>query len=162
MRTVSVWTAIAVAIAAVPSIAFAAETKPDDKTKVAPAQTAEHNYAASGKRDPFKNETEVVLPPKDPTCGGLCEFDLDQLKVQALVTGLSVPLAGLLAPNGKLYIVDKGTKVGKRRGWVAEVSSEKIVIEEPCAKDSSRMCKTEVEIPKEAPAADEDLTRKKK
>lgn len=157
MRTVSLLASI---VLAVPSIAVAAETKAD-KAKVAPA-AADHAYAAPGKRDPFKNETEVVLPPKDPTCGGLCEFDLEQLKVQAIVTGLSMPLAGLLAPNGKVYIVDKGTKVGKRGGQVGEVTTERIVIEEPCAKDSSKKCRTELAIPKDGSSkGDEDLSRKK-
>ncbi|HEY3445092.1 MAG TPA: pilus assembly protein PilP [Myxococcales bacterium] len=161
MRTVSVLTAIALSL---PCLALAAETKSDksDKGKVAPAPAAEHNYAAAGKRDPFKELDVVLPPPKDLNCGGLCNFDLEQFKVTALVTGLSMPLAGLEAPNGKVYIVDKGTKLGKRGGWVAEVTAEKIVIEEPCAKDSTRKCKTELAIPKDkAPAADEDLTRKK-
>ena len=161
MRKNLVLAALALAFA-IPSAASAGEAAKSDKDKLAPPPAAEHSYGAAAKRDPFKNETEVVLPPKDPTCGGLCEFDVEQLKVAAVVTGLSVPLAGLEAPNGKVYIVDKGTKVGKRGGRVLEVSAGKIVIEEPCAKESSKKCKTELAVAKDAkPGVDEDLTRKK-
>ena len=78
-----------------------AATAAKDPAKPAPSYT----YSAADKRDPFKEGIEVTLPPPPPNCGRLCEFDLEQLKVSALATGISTPIAGVEAPNGKVYIV---------------------------------------------------------
>ncbi|MBI5547174.1 MAG: pilus assembly protein PilP [Deltaproteobacteria bacterium] len=147
-----------------PASAQSPKTEMKEKaTKVEAPPPQEHSYLAAGKRDPFKNEQEVVLTPPPPGCNTLCDYEVDQLRVAALVSGLSVPLAGLEAPNGKVYIVDKGTRLGKRGGRVVEVSGGKIVVEEPCAKDSTKKCRSEIAIAKEAkPHQDEDLTRRAK
>jgi type IV pilus assembly protein PilP len=135
--------------------------KPPAKAATKP-EPVEHNYQAANKRDPFKNETEVVLPPALPTCGTLCEYGVEQFRIAALVTGMATPLAGLEAPNGKVYIVDRNTPIGKNGGRVIEVSALKVVVEEPCAKDTSRKCRTEIGGAKDPQQPkDEDLLRKK-
>jgi len=141
-----------------------AQAKPKDEKKVEPAPAAaDHVYAPAGKRDPFQErEVKVVFPPSPPNCGTLCQFDVEQFKVSAVVTGTSTPLAGLEAPNGKVYIVDRGTVVGKRNGRVVEVLAGKVVIEEPCAKELGKKCRTELVLAAEPKASDEDLQRKKK
>ena len=146
--------------------AFADPPKADKQPAKATAKPApepvEHTYQAGGKRDPFKNETEVVLPPPSPNCGTLCEYGVDQFRLAALVTSLATPLAGLEAPNGKVYIVERNTQIGKNGGHVVEVSSEKVVVEEQCAKETSRKCRTEITLSKDGKQQkDEDLTRKK-
>jgi type IV pilus assembly protein PilP len=142
--------------------ALAAEPAKSDKKEVAPQ--AEHAYVAAGKRDPFKDlEITITVPPPPPSCGSLCEYDVEQFKLSALVTGLNLPVAGLDAPNGKVYIVDRNTRLGKRGGRVVEISAKGVVVEEPCAKDSARLCKTTIGMPKELEkAVDEDLARKSK
>lgn len=153
-----------VAMSAVLLLASAAQAEPPKAAEKAAAAKAaapeaEHRYLAAGKRDPFK-ETEVVLPPKPGAgCGSLCEYDVAQFKLKALVTGITTPLAGLEAPNGKVYIVDKGTLVGQRSGRVVEVSPRAVVVEEPCARETTRKCRTTISLPEEKAPADEDLQR---
>jgi type IV pilus assembly protein PilP len=140
--------------------ATAAEPAKAAKKEAAPP--VEHTYVAAEKRDPFKDlEIRVHIPPPPPNCSSLCQFDVEQFKLAALVTGLNSPLAGVEAPNGKVYIVDVNTRIGKRGGRVSRVSAAGIVVEEPCAKDSARTCKTTIGMPKEVEkAVDEDLQRK--
>jgi type IV pilus assembly protein PilP len=153
--------ALAVAVLFACASTLAAEPAKADKKEAAPPP-AEHTYVAAGKRDPFKDlEIKITIPPIGPTCGSLCDFEVEQFKISALVTGLNSPLAGIEAPNGKVYIVDVNTRIGKRGGRVTKVNASGIVIEEPCAKDSSHMCTTTLGIPRELRANDEDLTRKK-
>ncbi|HCF56508.1 MAG TPA: hypothetical protein DFS52_00735 [Myxococcales bacterium] len=117
--------------------------------------------ARPATRDPFKEEIEVVLPPPPPSCGKLCEFDLDHLRVAALVTGMSTPIAGLEAPNGKVYVVDRGTPVGKRGGKVVEISNGRIVVEEQCRKGGAvATCRVVLGIPETKMAPEENLLRR--
>ena len=152
---------LAVAVLFACASALAAEPAKADKKEAAPPP-AEHTYVAAGKRDPFKDlEIKVNIPPPPPNCQSLCEFEVEQFKLAALVTGLNSPLAGIEAPNGKVYIVDVNTRIGKRGGKVTKVNASGIVIEEPCAKDSMRVCPTTLTLPKDPKTNDEDLTRKK-
>lgn len=151
-----------VALSAVVLLAASARGEPPKAeksvAKVA-APEAEHAYVGAGKRDPFQ-EAAVVLPPKqDAPCGTLCSYDLAQFKLKALVTGITTPLAGLEAPNGKVYIVDRGTRIGKRSGRVVEVSPRSVVVEEPCARESTKKCRTTLGLPVQPAPADEDLQR---
>ncbi|MGI5862778.1 MAG: pilus assembly protein PilP [Myxococcales bacterium] len=117
--------------------------------------------ARPAARDPFKQEIEVVLPPPPPSCGKLCEYDVDQLRVAVLVTGMTTPIAGLEAPNGKVYVVDRGTAVGKRGGKVVEISGRRIVVEEPCRKGGAvATCRVVLEIPEAKVAPEENLLRR--
>ena len=151
--------AFAVAFAA---SALAAEPAKADKNDAAAAKQVEHAYVAADKRDPFKElEIKITIPPTGPECGSLCQFDVEQFKLSALVTGLNSPLAGVEAPNGKVYIVDVNQRIGKRGGRVTKVSASGIVIEEPCAKETTRVCSTTLTMPKDGKPADEDLQRKK-
>ena len=119
--------------------------------------------AITAKRDPFRPELDVVLPPPPPECGRLCEYDLVQLRVAALVTGMSVPLAGVEAPNGKVYIVDRGTPIGKLGGRVVEVANGQVVVEEPC-KQAGKVarCRTnlKVAVAQPVPQQEENLLRR--
>jgi Tfp pilus assembly protein PilP len=154
---------IAVALCTASARSFAAEPAKADAKSPAKADkpAVEHSYVAPGKRDPF--ETIVILPPKeDHGCGSLCEWDTEQLKLAALATGINTPLAGVQAPNGAVYIVDRGTRIGKHNGRVTEVTASGVVVEEQCAKESGKLCKTTIVMPSEEPKGkDENLLRKK-
>jgi type IV pilus assembly protein PilP len=153
--------ASAVSLMLLAPAANAAETKaktvaPQDAQASAPERAA----ARGAVRDPFKPETEVVLPPVAPECGRLCEFDLEQLRVAALVTGMSTPLAGVQAPNGKVYVVDRGTMIGKKGGRVVEIANGRITVEEPCKRGGQvAKCQIVLGVPKDLRAPEENLLR---
>jgi len=56
--------------------------------------------------------------------------------------------------------LDLAEQIGKHGGRVIDVAGGKIVVEEPCAKDTGKKCKTTIGGEKDASAADEDLSRK--
>src|SRR5690349_5056388 len=75
-------------VAAAPRPAAAA---PDAGTSTAAAEL--YVYDPVAKRDPFRSPTNDVSPRGDANCADpLCQFDLDQLTLVAVVTGDANPL----------------------------------------------------------------------
>ena len=64
--------------------------------------------------------------PRSP----LERFPLDQLKVTAIVSGISNPRALVMAPNNESFIVKKNMRMGKNRGRVARITGRAIYVEE--------------------------------
>lgn len=99
---------------------------------VASEEVLEYHYVPDNKPDPFqpllverkRREGEALLTP-------LQQYDLSQLVLVGVVSGIAEPRAMLEDPDGKGYIVQIGTWVGKSGGKVAEVGSDWIkVVEE--------------------------------
>ena len=105
----------------------------------AAAANADSNYLYAynpvGKRDPFRNLLDDL-----PTRGGsespslcgdpLCQFDLDQLALVAVVSGDANPLAMLEDPAHTGYIVRRNSKVGRQGGKVTDVKRDCVVVTE--------------------------------
>lgn len=104
---------------------------------------SEHEYAYSpiGKRDPFrsplldevkveKKEVVPVKPVENLRCGPLCKWDLEQLRLVAIVSGVSSPMAMVEAPDGKGYTVRRGAFIGKRNGKVTNIRPSEMVVTE--------------------------------
>ncbi len=93
-------------------------------------------YNSINKRDPFRGtlvdtrETRVdpaggaAAPCGDP----LCQLDLDELVVVAVVSGDANPLAMVEDRKGVGHIVRRNTKMGKSGGKVTQVLRECIVV----------------------------------
>lgn len=134
--------------------AAAAAGAPDSGTGA--AQTSEWVYSSVGKRDPFRSfidELEAsrgggVAPCKTP----LGRFELEQLRLVAVVTGLADPVAMVEAPNGVGYALRRGACLGKNGGVVAAIRSGEVVVAEWAVKaDGSRdRTRTILKLPKEA------------
>lgn len=95
----------------------------------------EYAYSPVGKRDPFRSvlddaKQQGTDPGGDVDCGPLCKWDLEQLKLVAVVSGVSNPLAMVEDPNGRGYIVRRGTFVGKRNGKVTQIRSGEVMVTE--------------------------------
>ncbi len=106
------------------------ETKP---AEVLPA--VEYAYSPVGKRDPFRSTIDEKMGPVEsspgtPNCGPLCKWELEQLRLVAVISGVSNPLAMVEDPQGRGYIVRRGTFVGKRNGKVTQIRSGEIVVTE--------------------------------
>ncbi len=93
-----------------------------------------YSYNALGKRDPFRNMT-VDTPREgdnkqpDIDCNEpLCRFDVDDLKVVAVISGDANPLAMLEDPGQVGHIVHRNTKVGKQGGKVTAIERDCLVV----------------------------------
>jgi type IV pilus assembly protein PilP len=137
-------TAPAEAAAAAPAAATAEPSKP------------EWSYSSVGKRDPFRS----FLSELDKETGSLAtrcatplgRFELEQLRLVAVVTGLEDPVAMVEAPTGVGYSVRRGACIGKNGGAVAAVRTGELVVSEWATRaDGSRdRTQTILRLPKEA------------
>jgi type IV pilus assembly protein PilP len=129
---------------------------------VAPAAAAaepekpEWSYSSVGKRDPFRSflsDLQLTGPALVTRCSApLGRFELEQLKLVAVITGLADPVAMLEAPNGVGYSVRRGACLGKNGGIVAAVRSGEVVVSEWAIRaDGTRdRTQTVLKLPKEA------------
>jgi len=121
----------------------------------APAPDAEVAYSSVGKRDPFKSflgdlraTTGAVVTRCNTPLG---RFELDQLRLVAVITGLADPLAMVEAPTGVGYAVRKGACIGKNGGVVATIRTGEVVVTEWAMRADGTREKTEtaLRLPKE-------------
>ena len=116
--------------------------KPVTKTVVKPAEevaAAEevtepppYVYTAEGKRDPFKPVVQVrqASMPEPELLTPLQKFDLSQLKLIGIILGKGEPVAMVIAPDQKSYILKKGVKVGRSGGVVTSVEKDVVLVRE--------------------------------
>jgi len=120
-----------------------------------PAPEAEVAYSSVGKRDPFKSflgdlrtTTGAVVTRCNTPLG---RFELDQLRLVAVITGLADPLAMVEAPTGVGYALRKGACIGKNGGVVATIRAGEVVVTEWAMRADGTREKTEtaLRLPKE-------------
>ncbi|HVP68946.1 MAG TPA: pilus assembly protein PilP [Anaeromyxobacteraceae bacterium] len=91
-------------------------------------------YSSVGKRDPFKSfvaDLRATSGPTSPRCRtALGRYELDQLRLVAVVTGLADPVAMVEVPTGVGYSIRKGSCMGKNGGVVAAIRSGEVVVTE--------------------------------
>lgn len=78
------------------------------------------------KRDPFiapeaKAEREL---------NELQQFDLNEMNLVAILTGMGSPQAMVVLPNGKTHIVQKGDSIGRHNGRIHRIKSDEVVVTE--------------------------------
>jgi len=121
----------------------------------AKAAEAEPAYSSVGKRDPFKSfllDLRSSTGPVVTRCNTpLGRFELDQLRLVAVITGLADPLAMVEAPTGVGYTLRKGACIGKNGGVVAGIRSDEVVVNEWALKaDGTReRTQTVLRLPKQ-------------
>jgi type IV pilus assembly protein PilP len=133
----------------------AAKAAPAPAASPAASPEAEVAYSSVGKRDPFKSflgdlraTTGAVVTRCNTPLG---RFELDQLRLVAVVTGLADPLAMVEAPNGVGYSVRKGACIGRNGGVVATIRTGEVVVTEWAMRADGTREKTEtsLRLPKE-------------
>jgi type IV pilus assembly protein PilP len=140
----------AAAAAAAPAAAPAAE---EPKKAAEP----EWSYSSVGKRDPFRSflvearNSPSALATRCATPLG--RYELEQLKLVAVITGLEDPVAMVEAPTGVGYAVRRGSCMGKNGGTVAAVRTGEIVVAEWAVRaDGTRdRTQTVLSLPKREP-----------
>ena len=118
--------------------------------------TPEWSYSSVGKRDPFRSflaeleQTSTGLATRCATPLG--RFELEQLRLVAVVTGLEDPVAMVQAPSGVGYSVRRGACIGKNGGVVAAVRSGEVVVTEWAIRADGTRDKTQtsLRLPREA------------
>ncbi|MFH1016757.1 MAG: pilus assembly protein PilP [Pseudomonadota bacterium] len=114
--------------AAKPAPAKSAET---EMPSLFDRSTEEYSYNPIGKRDPFLPYSEEAViedvnQPKSP----LERYPLEQLKVTAIVWGISDPRALVQAPDSQSYIVRKNMRIGINRGRISKITRRSLYVEE--------------------------------
>lgn len=107
----------------------------DATTEDAAGENAErlaYSYDAVNRRDPFKTYfDELMLEQEEQeNLTELQRFELDKLKLVAVVVGTATPMAMVQDPSGKGHTVKIGTLIGKRFGQVKHIRRGEIVVQE--------------------------------
>lgn len=116
-------------------------TQEAPKEKVAEAAVAAptyvYEYNPVGKRDPFRSPIEdMVRETPQPgqqvaACNeALCQWDIDQLKLVAVVTGDANPMAMVEDPMGRGHIVRRNTRMGRQGGKVTQILRDEVIVTE--------------------------------
>ena len=122
----------------------------------AEAAAPEWSYSSVGKRDPFRSFladlTSVEKTASTRCSTPLGRFELEQLKLVAVVTGLDDPVAMVEAPGGVGYSLKRGACVGRNGGVVSVVRSGEVVVSEWAIRADGTRDKTQtiLRLPKEA------------
>jgi type IV pilus assembly protein PilP len=139
-----------------------AATSPPQAAPAAPAAPAateapraEWSYSAIGKRDPFRSPVSEAGPAQATVtrCSSpLGRFELDQLKLVAVVTGLDDPVAMVEAPNGTGYHLRRGACIGRNGGVISTVRTGEVVVSEPVVRSDGKREHIQVilRLPREA------------
>ncbi len=125
-----------------PSVPVApkAEAPKVDATPKAVESAAPYTYSYNpvGKRDPYHSPIDDLLAsassgisPTTSNCNqALCRWDLDQLKLVGIVSGMANPVAMVEDPQGIGHFVRRNSFVGKRGGRVPQIKRDEVVVPE--------------------------------
>lgn len=89
-----------------------------------------YSYTPVGKRDPFKSIFEDLSPQDDKNRTELQKFQIDQLKIVAIITGRATPYAMVEDPSGKGHTLTRGKLIGKNYGRVAAINPDCVMVKE--------------------------------
>jgi type IV pilus assembly protein PilP len=126
-----------------------ADAKPD-------AAEPERAYSSVGKRDPFRSFLAELAESREGAASRcrtpLGRFEIDQLKLVAVVTGLDDPVAMVQAPNGVGYSIRRGACVGRNGGVISAVRSGEVLIQEWAIRADGTRDRTQtiMKLPREA------------
>jgi type IV pilus assembly protein PilP len=141
--------------------------RPENAAVVEPAKTAapsepEFVYSGAAKRDPFRSYLAEMAKDNNgftSRCAGpLGKFELEQLRLVAVITGLEDPVAMVQLPEGDGFVLRRGSCIGKNGGVVAAIrTGEVIVTEWRVRADGTRdPVQTSLQLPKPPPLNPEE------
>lgn len=132
------------------------KTETSAKAEVAPVPVAETQlqakwvYLAEGRRDPFQPfvlvKRAVDVDKENAPLTPIQQYETQQYKLNAIVIGYGEPMAMVLAPDGKSYVIRKGNKIGKNGGRVVAITSGSIVVEEKFSDVNDKIVTDNIEI----------------
>lgn len=91
-----------------------------------------YRYSAVGKKDPFRNYfgDMASLNKEKKIVSELQNFDVTDVRLSAIIYGITDPKAVVIAPDGKSYIVKNGSFIGKNWGKINRILPDKLEIVE--------------------------------
>ncbi len=106
----------------------ALEEKPAEFDKVEP----KYVYEPAGRRDPFLALIKIrkTFSENGQPLTPLQKFDLGQFRLIGVIVGRNEPMAMVMAPGGKSYVLKRGVKIGKNAGMVIDIREDAVVVEE--------------------------------
>lgn len=114
---------------AIPKPASNAAKEANDE--LADAPEVAYLYSPIGKRDPFRSFFEEFNEKeKQEGTTELQTFEIDQLKLIAIITGRATPYAMVQDPSGKGHTLTRGTLIGKNWGRVSTITQDCVVVKE--------------------------------
>jgi type IV pilus assembly protein PilP len=92
-------------------------------------------YTPVGKRDPvksfYKEDKKPGVSDKGANATTILQvYEIDQLKLIAVVSGIPQPKAMVVTPDGRGHTVKIGTLIGKNFGRVVRIKTSEVVIAE--------------------------------
>ena len=119
-----------------------------------------YRYSAVGKKDPFRNYfgDMATLNKAKKIVSELQNFDITDLRLVAVVYGITDPRAVVVAPDGKSYIVRIGSFIGKNWGKISRILPDKLEIIETYKDPLGRKIinKLYLELPVNSPLKESD------
>lgn len=92
------------------------------------AQQALENFTFNPlevKRDPFSPpDRKMSLVDGNE----LIRYDLFELKLVAVMTGLGASKAMIVLPNGATHIVQQGDRLGRNSGYITDIKMDRLVV----------------------------------
>lgn len=81
-------------------------------------------------RDPFQSYFDITGETQQTTTlEPLQKHDLAKFKLTAIITGTVQPAAVILDGSGRAHLIKRGTLLGPPRGRVAQILSDRVVVE---------------------------------
>ena len=102
----------------------------------------------AGLVDPFRSilDVEPDWVPERMAGVVLGEFELDQLRWVAVVSGVASPVAMVEDPTGQGHVVRVGMLLGKDGALVRSISRQGIVLEQTIRKSDQTRVRTQVNV----------------
>lgn len=116
------------------------------------ALVGEYVYSPVAKRDPFRSFLDdaavkvVDTSASSSRCGPICQWEIDQLKLVAVVSGVASPLAMVEDPDGRGYLIRRGAFIGKRSGKVSDIRRDTVVVTELIRRRDGALIPAKTEI----------------
>lgn len=134
------------AAAPAPGAPPAAKLNPSDPNVQAPTPSVNifsglmdpFDYDSRGRRDPFAQTVADKAVSGGPMHGPLLplqRFELNQLRVMAILWDVHRPQAMIKDPSGNVYIITPNSKIGPHNGYVATIREGEIVVIETQEQD---------------------------
>ncbi|MBI4821592.1 MAG: pilus assembly protein PilP [Deltaproteobacteria bacterium] len=102
-------------------------------------------YEPIGKRDPFRSIFETVRTEPE-NVAVLQRFELDQLRLTAVVSGIAQPYAMVEDPDGLGHTVTRGVLIGKNWGRVQSIYESCVTVKEEYRDYTGRKVENKVEL----------------
>jgi type IV pilus assembly protein PilP len=118
-----------------PTTAKPATTAAAPKPAATVESSVNYSYNPVGKRDPFRSPLEELVrtntqTPQTACDQPLCQWDLDQLKLVAVVTGDANPIAMVEDPLGRGHVVRRNARMGRQGGRVTQILRDSVTVTE--------------------------------